>query len=62
MEEEKVNEDSAYFRQSEQTQSEVSHYSYLSSLEKPLVSNREPRIFAESYGSIIIKRTLNGSR
>jgi len=32
MEEEKVNEDMAYFRQSEQTQSEVSHYSYLSSL------------------------------
>ena len=47
---------------SEQTQSEESHYSYLSGLEKPLGSSRTPRAFAESFGSIVIKRTLNGSR
>lgn len=57
-----MNEDLPYFRQSEMTQSEESHYSYLSSLEKPLMGGREPRIFADSFGSIIIKRTINGSR
>lgn len=40
MEEEKMNEDLPYFRQSEMTQSEESHYTYLSSLEKPLMGGR----------------------
>lgn len=63
MEEEKMNEDLPYFRQSEMTQSEESHYTYLSSLEKPLIMTRQPRIFEEdSFGSIIIKRTVRGSR
>jgi hypothetical protein len=57
-----MNEDLPYFRGSEMTQSEESHYTYLSSLEKPLIISREPRFLEDSFGSIIIKRTINGSR
>lgn len=57
-----MNEDLPYFRGSEMTQSEESHYTYLSSLEKPLMVSREPRFLEDSFGSIIIKRTINGSR
>ena len=43
MEEEKVNEDLPYFRMSEQTLSEESHYSYFSGFEKPSNSSKTPR-------------------
>lgn len=64
MEEEKVEENDLPYRQSEQTQSEYSHYSYLSGLDKGQNSHvsRLMRLQSDSFSSVIIKRTLNGSR
>ena len=46
MEEEKIDEELPQFRMSEQTQSDYSHYSYLSGLGQPTGSNRTPRVFS----------------
>lgn len=66
MEEEKVEENDLAFRQSEQTQSEYSHYSYLSGLDKnsanPSHGSRPVRLQSDSFSSVIIKRTINGSK
>ncbi len=64
MEEEKVEEDATAYRQSEQTQSDYSHYSYLTGLDKGHGSyaSRLVRLQSDSFSSVIIKRTLNGSR
>lgn len=62
MEEEKVEENDLHYRQSEQTQSDYSHYSYLSGLDKGSHASRTVRLQSDSFSSVIIKRTLNGSR
>jgi hypothetical protein len=63
MEEEKVEENDLHYRQSEQTQSDYSHYSYLSGLDKgQSIVPRQMRLQSDSFSSVIIKRTLNGSR
>ena len=44
MEEEKVEESDLHFRRTEQTESEYSHYSYLSGADKSALSSLQSRI------------------
>ena len=62
MEEEKVEESDLHFRRTEQTESEYSHYSYLSGADKSALSSLESRLMRpDSFNNVIIKR-INNSR